>query len=92
MHGTGDTRVQVWGLHWVQSSLSGLAWFFFLWVAGLLGHLRSLAPTASVREGLPTCSRLPGLPHQLLIEPHVLEVRNVASELDNPLGLIPGTV
>lgn len=89
MGGKVDTRAQVWRLHWVQSSLPGLAWFFLLWVAGLLGHLGSLAPTASVRKGLPTCPRLPGLPHQLLIELHIMGVRNVASELDNTLGLIP---
>lgn len=92
MDGKADTRVQVWGSQWIQPSLPGLAWFLFLWVAGLLGHLGSLAPTVSGREGLPTCPRLPGLPHQLLIEQRILGIRNVASELDGGLGLTHGAV
>lgn len=93
MDGKVDTRVQAWSQHWAQTSLPGLAAFFLLWVAGLLGHLGSLAPTASGRKGPPTCPRLPDLPHQLLIEQCILGIRNVASKLnDDSLGSIPRTV
>lgn len=67
----------------MQPSLPSLAFFFLLWVAGLLGHLGFLAPTASGRQGLPNCSKLP---HQLLIEQHILGIRNMASEPDDALG------
>lgn len=59
-----------------------MACVFFLWAVGLFGHLGSLAPTASGREGLPICPRLP--PGCLAFHGScsVLGTRNMASDLE----------